>query len=226
MTTLIVNSYDSLVAAVGSIAEDSSSEFIAFLPQAINNAELRLTKELDSLGLIIQADVTVNPSVAVFTKPIGYRVGRSVVFTDPTSGRTSVLRKKTDDYLYEYWPHATSVGTPVYYADIDNTTFKIAPCTSAASIVSFTFERRPDALSSTNQTNYFTDFTADCLYYATVLEIATWARNDTLYSNFNELYQASRASTNNEGKRARRDDGTPIDDPEGQNTLLEGGASQ
>jgi len=82
--------------------------------------------------------------------------------------------------------------------------------------------RRPvPYLSPTDQTNAFTEFAPDALLYAVMLEVALWQRNETLEGKYAELYSACRDSINNEGRRQRRDNGSPVANPEsGRNTLL------
>lgn len=205
-----VTTYAILTSAMQEAAEDNSTEFQEYLPVAINNAELRLTRELDTLGLTAITTVAATVSVAEVTKPSGYLLAHSIVYVDPTTSRRTVLRKKTDDYLDTYWPQPTSVGSPIYYSELDNTTIKIAPCVSVSANLIFNYEKRPTPLSVSNQTNYFTDFCADALFHASMMEMAMWMRNQALMENHQALYTSDRDSINNQGRRARRDDGSPV----------------
>jgi len=215
-----IDSYTDLVQAVRDAAEDSGNEFEEYLPVAIDNAELRLTRELDTYGLKFVTSVVASASNPFLVKPNGYRLGFHLSYVDPNTNRKTVLRKKTDDYLDDYWPQVTSVGTPKYYSDIDNSTFRIAPATSVNAECELHNSRRPDILTSANQTNYFTDFCSDALFYATMMEVASWQRNPELFNYYQQYYVAARDAINNEGRRQRRDDGTPVNNPEaGQNTL-------
>jgi len=216
-----IDSYDDLVQACKEAIEDDSQEFENFLPVAINNAELKITKETDIIAKVQFATVTAATSTAFVSKPDNYRVGRTVSFTDEDNRRT-VLRKKTNDFLDVYWPVRTSVGVPKYYADYDEDNFVVAPApTSAVSNFIIEYEGRPTPLSSSNQTNAFTDTCPDLLFYATMLEVAgTYSRNQQLFTRYAELYAATRDAINNESRRGRRDDGIPVNNPElGQNTL-------
>jgi hypothetical protein len=216
-----VTTYDSLTSALVEASFDDSAEFQAFLPVAVANAEIRLSRELDNLGLVVITTVSANPSVPGVLKPTGCRVIHSVVYIDPTTSRRSVLRNKTDDYLYEYWPQPSSVGTPIYYSSPTDSTINICPCVSVTAGLEFTYEMRPAALSVSNQTNYFTNYAADALFYASMIELAIYQRNDALLQQYAQMYQAARDSLNNEGRRQRRDDSDPVGNTEaGQNTLL------
>ena len=60
-----------------------------------------------------------------------------------------------------------------------------------------------------------------------MLELAIWQRNAELKAEFEALYVACRDSINNEGRRQRRDNGSPVGNHEaGRNTLLGGQTNQ
>lgn len=218
---MAIDSYANLKQAVLEAAEDTSDEINSYFPVALDNAEQRLLKELDVLGLKAITTVTASASSPTFRKPSGYRLGFSLAYIDPTTSAKTLLRKKTDDYLDEYWPNPTSVGTPKFYADEDNLFFRIAPSPISTVNVEVKYLKRPTALTSANPTNYYTDFASDALFYATMIEIGIWQRNDMLTAKFSEMYVAARDSLNNEGRRQRRDDGINPANPEvGQNTLF------
>lgn len=215
-----ISSYNTLVSAVAEMSEDVGSELLDYLPVAIDNAENRLARELDFLGMVYTSTLTIAASTQYLAKPAGHKLTHYLTYVDPTTARTTVLDRKTASYLDEYWPHPTSVATPKYYTDIDLNTFRICPCTSALSSIYIAGVRRPDPLSVSNQTNIFTSVAADALYYATMIEISLWQRNDPMKQSFQDLYVAARDAINIEGSRQRRDDGAPVTSPQsGQNTL-------
>jgi hypothetical protein len=215
-----ITDYDSLVAAVLEAAEDVGTELLAYLPVAIDNAENKLSREIDILSMVYTSTATVAASTATFNKPDRHKITHSVKFTDPTTGRTHLMLKKTDDYLDEYWPNETSAGSPKYYADEDGNSFRIAPCASASTIFTIRGVRRPAALTSANPTNAFTSVTPDALFYATMVQVAKWQRNTDLVNFYTNDYNEARDGLINEARRQRRDDGTPVNNPEvGQNTL-------
>lgn len=214
-----ISSYSTLVTAILDIAEDVGDELISYIPVAIDNAERRLTRELDIQKLVYTSTVTVTAGTPTFLKPAGHKVTHYLRYTDPNTGRTAVLRRKTDDYLDEYWPQATSAGTPVYYSEEDSAYFRIVPCASADSSVQIKGVRRPTALTSANPTNAFTSAVPDALFYASMIEIAMWQRNASLKQDYSEMYISTRDNLNLEAMRSRRDDGTPVGNPLGTNSI-------
>jgi len=215
-----VTSYNSLVSAAQLALEDESTEFLDFLPVAIDNAENRLTRELDILDLVYTSTIIASASTPTFSKPTGHLATRFIKYKDPTTGRSTVISRRSESYISEFWPQETSVGIPRYYTEEGSTSFRIAPCVSADASVTIMGIKKPTALSSANTTNIFTSSYADALFYATMIESAVWSRNDTLLNNYSQLYIAARDNINNVGKRQRRDDTSPVTNPiMQQNTL-------
>lgn len=206
MTNPIIN-YTTLTSAIVDLGEDDSQELRDYLPVAIANAENRLARELSHEINEYTSTVVLSASVATLTKPSGHKLTHRVTFID-SNNRTYPLTRKEESYLDEYWKHDTSVATPKYYADINRTTLRICPATSAAGTVKIKGERRPTPLTSTNSVNAYTSVCPDALFYATLMEVAIWQRNDTLLNNAGSMYISTRDNLNTEGIRQRRDSGS------------------
>lgn len=219
----VITTYDTLVSAVIETAEDDSVEFLAYIPTAIDLAEQKLTKEMDTQGVMMEADVTVSASNQYVSKPSGFRVPHEVYFTDASTGQITLLDKKTKSYVLDYWPIPTSVGTPKYYADRDNSQIILAPTPDTQYVYTFSYAGRPAALSSANQTNYFTDYCSDALFYATMIEQCRFMRHYKMLDSYKSAYTEAVQTLVNEARRQRRDSGNAPKNPEGgANTLVEG----
>lgn len=223
-----IDSYDSLVAAIVSFSEDMGGELLEYLPVAIDNAENRLARELDFLGQdYVSAPITVSPNATTIQKPSGHKATYFIEALD-SSGNSYVVDRKQDGYLIEYGTGLAPGARLKYYSDLDDLTFRVAPRPSQAVQVVVHGVRRPlPHLAPTSQTNTYTALAPDALFYACMLELAIWQRNPNLKAEFEALYVACRDSINNEGRRQRRDDGSPVGNPEaGRNTLLGGQTNQ
>lgn len=219
----VISNYSTLVSAVTETAEDDSVEFASYIPTAIDLAEQKLAKEMDTLGLILEANVTVSANTPYVSKPSGFRVPHEVYFTNASSGRVTLLDKKTKSYILDYWPIPTSVGTPQYYADRDNSQIIVAPTPDTSYVYTFSYAGRPTALTSANPTNYFTEYCSDALFYATMVEQCRFSRNSMLLDKYKVAYTESIQTLVNEARRQRRDGGSTPRNPEGgQNTLVDG----
>jgi len=208
--SLIPNTYSGIVSAIVALAEDDSVEFIEYIPTAIHIAEERLLKELDTLGTTKTSALTATASAQTLTKPSDHRFTREVRITTST-GTTVQIDKVTNDYLRDYWPTKSNVGVPKYYAEESMNTFLLAPTPSSAYTISCQYVGQETHLSAGNETNYYTDYCSDSLYYATMSNMAEFMKDYSTMEVWESKLQAALAGTNNEqGRRARRDDSTGI----------------
>lgn len=220
--SLIPDNYNGIVSAVKAVAEDDSVEFEAYIPTAIYLAEERLLKEIDTLGITFEASATLTANSKVLTKPTGYRYPYDTFIR--TSVGSTVLLKKENDYLRDYWPVETSTSAytnevPKYYADRSNTAFTVAPIPASAYNVTFIYAKQIEHLSASAQTNYYTEFCPDALYYGTMCGMAEFMKDPAMLDKWEKRYVESVQTFNNEGRRARRDDGTVPNSSKVTNTL-------
>lgn len=201
----VINSYSALVSSVIEVAEDDSAEFTTYIGTAIDLAELRLTRELDTLGIIQSATVTAVSGNCLVTKPSGYRNGQDLWYVNASSGERVIMKKKTYSFVLDYWPVSSSVGNPKYFSDVDVSTFIIAPTANTSIAMTLRHEGRPTALTSANPTNYFTEQCADALFFAVMNEMCKFSRNETLGQKYEQQYTNARDTIINEGRRGRRD---------------------
>jgi len=203
---LPVTSYTTLVAAILDLAEDVGVELQDYLPVAIDLAEQKLTKELDILGLqYVSSPISLGVGVTTITKPADHKLTYFLRIVNPTTQDETILERRQDDYLIEYWGRSKTPSTPKYYSDIDETTFRIVPGSTQVTSVVVHGVRRPTALSTSNQTNTFTRQASNALLFASMMEVATWQRNDSMYQKYVVAYNEARDGLNNEGRRQRRD---------------------
>lgn len=215
-----INSYTTLVSAVVDYFEDDGTEFKAYIPVAIDLAEQRLSREIDSTHLRTNTFVSCAPGENLINKPTGYKFAYNLRYTDPT-GERKTLFKTTDSFIDDYWPWGTtSVGCPKYYADYSQTQFIIAPACSNSGQFPLSYAGRPMPLTATTSINVFTSSFSDLLFYSTLIEQAKFARQNSMVQTLEGNYQSCLKSVVNEGRRERRDSGLEPSNTQGnQNTL-------
>lgn len=215
-----ITSYTTLVSAIVDYFEDDGMEFKAYIPVAVDLAEQRLTREIDSSHLRFNTNVSCAASGNTITKPSGYKLGFNLRYVDPT-GETKVLLKRTQSYIDDYWPWGTtSVGCPKYYSDYSETQYIIAPTCSNAGDFKLSYSGRPAPLTATTSINVFTSSFSDMLYYATLIEQAKFARQNMMVDRLEANYQICLRDTVNEARRERRDEGIePVNQHSNRNTL-------
>lgn len=205
-------SYSELTSAIIALAEDDSDEFEAYLPTAIGLAEDRLFREVD-IDFSKTDTITTSNTVDTVAKPSDYRVGHNLYVT--VSGSKVRLLKRTEDFLYDYWPSTSSTGTPKYYAEKDVDYFLLKPTPNATLTITVEYEFKPLPLSDSNTTNLWTDLYPDLLFYAAMSNICEWQKDPERKAEWEAKLQGGLNSVNNEGRRSRQED----DNQKGRNTL-------
>ena len=200
----LIETYDGLVSSVIAAYEDDGTEFQNYIPTAIDLAETRLIKEVFKDGVAQDFDVPVNQGVNKIPKPVGYRASRSVYSINGTT--ITRLIKRPRSFLAEYWPDSSVQGTPKYYCDFSGDEFIVAPTPDALTTFRMHYIGRPSKLSPTNQTNFFVEFCADVLFYATMVEMCRFDKDAAAKAEWENAYQTGIASLANEAKRERGDD--------------------
>lgn len=217
-----ITTYNALVSAIVEAMEDDSSEFLAYIPAAVDLAERRLEKECDTDGMVSVISTVLPSGQSILPKPAGYRFFRDVEAI--VSSQHITLKKKVNSFIRDYWPNPSETTvTPLYYADYDENNILIAPTPSQNTDLRLTTAIRPTRLSAGNQTNYFIREVPDALFYATMANMAEFMKAWQSKTIWEEKYVNSMQGVNNEGRRSRRDDDTdPNTRPAANNTLKEG----
>lgn len=212
-----ITSYNTLVAAVQAIAEDDGTEFIAYIPTAIDLAEELMFKELDLPDLMLKTNGTFTVNSQFINKPANYEFGHYLKMT--IANVDTFLKKRMEDYLIDYWPNIAQVDVPKYYADASSTQFRVAPTPNFAHAYELKYTAKPTKLSLSNQTNYYTQKCQNILFNAVMMEMAKFMKAWSQVAIFEKTYTTLRDDWNIEMFRKRRDDGTVPNGTDGPNTL-------
>jgi hypothetical protein len=216
-----VTTYSSLVTQIQETTENTGSEFVDSIPHFISRTENRLTREIDLLGLTNFATTNFVVSTPVYQKPPNALIVKNLTIT--SGGSRINLVMKTKEYLNDYWPNRTSVGEPRYYANYGNELL-IAPAPASAFPVEISYVVEPTVLaSSTQETNYFTEYCSNALFYGAMVEATLFMKNSSAAQIWESAYAREIAALNNEARRSRRDGmAMPASPAGGPNTLTGG----
>ena len=130
MATASVMTYTSLVENIQSYLERDDTATVDKIPLFIMLAEQIIASQIKFLGNLTVNTSTMTASTSIIDKPARWH--KTVSMNITVSGvRQPVLLRKYE-YLREYWPNATSTGTPVFYSDYDYTHWLVAPTPDAA----------------------------------------------------------------------------------------------
>lgn len=210
--------YDDLVTAIQNMAEDDSTEFEQFIPTAIGLAEDRLFRSLDFDFSVTGSLSTVNAQ-ATLDKPTGHRLTHAMYVTVSSEKRR--LKKKSEDFIYSYWPNSATTGVPKYYASKDDVTWLLAPTPNGVYTVVCEYQKKPTKLEDSNQTNVFTTYFPDALFYATMSVMCEFMKDPSRKQEWEAKYVEAINTANNEGRRERQDDDSNSHNPIGGRNSLE-----
>ena len=216
--------YNTLVTQIKNTMEDDGSEFETAIPNFIRRAELTLTNTLDNEGLTEYATSQFTASDPFLTLPTGTLIIKNVNFINSGGSRISLLLR-TKEYVEDYWPVRASVGVPKYYAKFRNDKILIAPTPTSANNVELEYIIMPSAISTSKQSNYFTNFCENALFYASMVEACHFNKNATAAQVWEAQYQNEIILLANEARRNRRDDMETVASPAGSGDTMRTGVT-
>tara|TARA_B110000503_G_C6996223_1_gene349527 strand:- start:39 stop:692 length:654 start_codon:yes stop_codon:yes gene_type:complete len=213
--------YTYLVNDILEAAENDSTEFLNYIPKMIYRTEERLTRDLDDYGLVAYTSVAMAAGNNQVTLPSGTRIIKNI---NITANSTKInLLQRTDEYINDYWNVSASTGTPQYYARRNNVTVLIAPTPVSTFNGEVVHISRPTTLTSTTNTNYFTDYCYDALFNGSMVEAMIFNKNYTAVPLFEGRYVEAIQSLRNQSRRTRRDDMQNPTSPAGADNPIIGG---
>jgi len=175
--------YTSLVSDIQTYVERTDEPFVSQIPRFIMLAENRLASELHGLGFLRAVSFNLVSGTQTYAKPARWRETKSLSVT--VSGVKQYLKPRG----YEYCREFTGSGAPVYYADYDYEHVFLAQVPNSALPCEWLYYERPEPLSSTNETNWTTQYAPQLLLYASLLEAQPFLKLPERVNEFMGLYE-------------------------------------
>jgi|TARA_R110000824_G_scaffold298196_1_gene486458 hypothetical protein len=205
--------YSSLKTAIINTTENDGDEFTSAIPGFIERTELRLTKDIDDVGLDSFDAITISASNPVVSLPNDrVRIIRNVNYTTSTSSLKTSLLQRTYEYAIDYWPYASaSVGTPRYYSRKTNSAIYIVPTPTSTLTGEIQTVQQPLPLASATgtsvtTTNYFSQYCYDALFYGCMMEATMFMKDWQTLPVWQQQYEAAIMTLRNQARRTRQDD--------------------
>lgn len=193
--------YDNLVTDIQTYAERDDTPFTDQIPRFIMLAQTRLISQVRGLGTISYFTNAFTPSNPVIAKPDGWRENVSFSFVDASNQRHYLFEREYE-YCRAYWPDQTvTTTTPKYYANYDYEHFIIAGTPATALSFEIACYVQPTRLSSSQQTNWYTQYAPQLLLAACLLEAQPFLKLDERIQVFQKMYDDALANVMNEAKR-------------------------
>jgi hypothetical protein len=194
--------YQRIVDLLPSYLERKDDAFKNQIPTFINLAENRLATDMKQEGF--QAVVTGNFITAnVMQKPAFWR--QTISFSYKVGDEWKELKLRQLEYLKKYWPRASVMKEPVFYADYNANNFYIAPTPDFTYEFELVYYARLEPLSTDNQTNWMTLNAPQALLYASLWEAAIWCVNAEAEQRWMQHYQIATGGLINEDKERKAD---------------------
>lgn len=178
--------YSSYVTSLANLMVVSASDtnFLAVLPNIIDDAEQRIYRELDFLDTItVSSSVSLAADTRDVTLPstIICVVVESinVLSTAAVPSRTPVV-PASKEWLNIVYPTATSSSStaiPQYFAMVTDQTLIVGPPAGVAHDLEITVTTRPTALSSSNTTTYLSNKLPDLFIAASMVFANGYMKN-------------------------------------------------
>ena len=197
--------YSSLTQDLKDWMENDGTEFSNETDNFIGLAEQRIVRDIDPQAFTKSAYSSFNVNDRFVSKPTDALIIRHFLYLDSDSKR-NFLEKRTDEFIYDYWPSASTTGTPKYWADYRDAELLVAPTPSAALTIEISYVQRLDTLSSTNTTNWLTINAQELLLFGSLMEACTFSKSREDLQIYTQRYQTAVESINNQARRRRRDD--------------------
>ena len=190
--------YPTFVTQLATLTAESTSDpnFVStLLPGSIDYAEQRLYREGDFLATYItDTSGTVTPNQRTFNYPT--TLGSFLVIDEISiytpAGTTSangtrvplqVTSKQFVDIMYPSNNSTASIGTPKFFAPVNNTTCLLGPVPDQAYGVEIIGTQRPAPLSASNSSTFLTQTLPDLFMAAAMIYASGYMKNFSAQSD-------------------------------------------
>jgi hypothetical protein len=194
--------FDELKARLKSVLQRNNDTLLSDnLDMIIDFGERRVARELKFIGTRAVVVGTFTQGEPRITKPARWLETISFSYGTGVGNNERVqMFPRSAEFCKTYWPDLTAEGGPKYYGD-DNFSHWIAvPSPDDDYPIEISYYERPEPLSDTNQTNFFTINTPDLLFYACLLETPGILRTDERVPTWQSQYDRHLQAFNGEAK--------------------------
>lgn len=204
--------YATLVALLQDYTQNSSTEFVAAIPQIVRLAEDRIYQS-------VQIPVLKNNATSNFVLgnkylacPTDFLAAYSMAVKS-ASGVYSYMLEKEVGYINEVFPNPAATGVPRYYALFNEATFVVAPTPNDFLEVELHYFYEPASIVDSG-TSWLGDNTESVLFYGALSEAYTYMKGDAdLQTLYRQRYEESLSRLKNLGEGLDKRDNFRLDMP-------------
>ena len=168
--------YTALVSAITDETENTDTTFQANIPVFVKNAEKRIYQAVKIPALRQNRTTNFQANNQYLALPTDYISTWEFAVIDG-SGNYSYLKPKDVSFIREAYPLPTYTGTPKYWAQMDATTFIVAPTPATALQAELHYFGYPASIVDAGTSWLGTNFD-NLLLYACLVEAAAFMKSE------------------------------------------------
>ncbi len=182
--------YSSYVTSIANLMPSPGtaldSGFATVLPNAIDDAEQRLYRELDLVNTSVRdnsaaltagvRDFTLPSSLGTFIVTDEINIITPAGTTNPENGTRNALIPSSEEVLNMLWPSVTGSAVPQYFAIVNQDLIIVGPWPNAAYQVEVVGTQRPAPLSASNTTTILSVYFPDLFVAASMVFISGYMK--------------------------------------------------
>lgn len=202
-----VLTYDSLTNSVLKYLERHDLSLESQIPLFIMLGERRAARDLKILGLKIAIIDNLIVGEGVVAKPTrwlndsSFNIGINVGVSEGFKTRTFLLQRSYE-WCRTYWPNPEERGTPKYYSSDYNYNFWfLVPTPIETYPYEILYYETPAFIDETLSTNFLTGSVPEVLLYATLLETASYLKDDERVPVWTDYYEKAKKNVGEEDMR-------------------------
>jgi len=204
--------YATLVALLQDYTQNSSSEFVAAIPDIVKLAEDRIYQSVQIPALKRNATSNFVSGNKYLAAPTDFLAAYSMAVKS-VSGVYAYLLEKEVGYINEAYPNPSATGVPRYYALFNDATFVVAPTPNAFFEVELHYFYEPPSIVDTG-TSWLGDNTESVLFYGALCEAYTYMKGDAdLQTLYRQRYDEALGRLKNLGEGMDKRDNFRLDMP-------------
>lgn len=204
--------YTTLVALLQDYTQNSSTEFVAAIPDIVRLAEDRIYQSVQIPALKRNATSNFTLGNKYLACPTDFLAAYSMAVKSAT-GVYSYMLEKEVGYINEAFPNPAATGVPRYYALFNDATFVVAPTPSAFLEVELHYFYEPPSIVETG-TSWLGDNTESVLFYGSLVEAYVYMKGDAdLQTLYRQRYDEALGRLKNLGEGMDKRDNFRLDLP-------------
>jgi hypothetical protein len=204
--------YATLVALLQDYTQNSSTEFVAAIPDIVKLAEDRIYQSVQIPALKRNATSNFVQNNKYLATPTDFLAAYSMAVKS-ASGVYAYMLEKEVGYINEAYPNPAATGVPRYYALFDDATFVVAPTPNAFFDVELHYFYEPESIVVTG-TSWLGDNTESVLFYGALCEAYTYMKGDAdLQTLYRQRYDEALGRLKNLGEGMDKRDNFRLDMP-------------